>query len=878
MKVLKFGGTSVGSKEAIAQVVCIVAKELDQLSSQNDGASASPVRCPVAVVASAFGGGTDQLRRMGELAAQGDQSYLPLFHSFHQRHMDAVQLLEGEEARSELQKRLGKLLEDLQNVLKGALLVGEVSLRTMDLIMSFGERLSCLVLAHALAQRVSCLVEYLDARELVKTDTAYGAATVIFEKTDKLIREYFEQTEHLAKLQVITGFLGSTESGETVTLGRGGSDFTASIFGAALRATEIQIWTDVEGVFTADPRKVPRAFPIPCMSYEETMEMAHFGAKVIYPPTMAPAMKYNIPIRIKNTFKPELDGTIICDSTDKAKFFASSDASAFHGCCGISSIDRIALLNLQGCGMIGVAGVSKRLFGALAKECINIILISQASSEHSICIAIAPEVAHKAKKVVEKEFELEIFRQHIDRVDVRTQLAIIALVGENMQEQVGISARLFGALSTAHVNVVAIAQGSSEHNISTVIKQEDTAKGLQAIHSAFFASDGTRYSPRKHNPASASSSRTSSFEGAHVYLMGIGGVGSALLRQIAEKQKEKENKKKEDEQDEDWFTVDIKVVAIANSRKMLFSQNGISLDSWDSDLQQRGEQCDLSAFLSRMKADALPNSVFVDCTSNAEVATLYHDILSQQKVHVVAANKKANSSSHARYLDLKRAKESARVKFLYETNVGAGLPVISTLQALVGSGDKVISIEALLSGTLSYIFSTFSSPNSSASFSEIVKEAQMKGYTEPDPREDLSGMDVGRKLLILARECGLSLEMEDISVENLIPLNCRKAPNIEFFTKLKESDAEWEKLRCEALQEGKALRYVASLNLKERKAKVSLQKVGPEHNCFPIKGSENVVVFRTQRYDYMPLVIKGPGGGFEVTAAGVFADINRIFI
>ncbi len=804
MKILKFGGTSVGSVENIKKIIAIATK-----SQQNDH---------IAVIVSAFSKITDKLIEIGNLAAHGDKKYLEILAEIKIRHLDAAKELIVSNSPEALEE-IEKTLQELQNILEGIFLIKEISKRTLDLIMSFGERLS----AYIISQSIDA--EFLDSRTLIKTDENFGNAKVNFPVTNKNIREYFAQHP---KLQIITGYISSTTNNETTTLGRGGSDYTASIFGAALEATEIEIWTDVDGIMTANPKQVKKAFSIDKISYIEAMEMSHFGAKVIYPPTMVPAMNQNIPIIIKNTLNPNFPGSII-----------GKESSAEFPIKGISSISDIALLRLQGSGMIGVPGVSKRLFGSLSSEKINIILISQASSEHSICFAVEPKSADHAKKTIETEFEQEIKAKQIDPVVIEKDLSIIAVVGENMRRTPGIAGKIFTALGKNGINISAIAQGSSELNISTVIPKIDENKALNAIHDTFFLS-GTKT--------------------LNIFLVGCGQIGTTLLNQI----------KNQNDFLQKNQSLEIKLICIANSKKTLLDKDGIDLKTWKEQLE-KSAQFNIEEFIEKMLKQNLPNSIFIDCTGNEKITENYEKIL-KNSISIVTPNKKANSGTYENYLKLKETARKSNIKFLYETNVGAGLPVISTLQDLLYSGDKIIKIEAVLSGTLSYIFNSFTGDKT---FSEIVLEAQKKGYTEPDPRDDLNGIDAARKILILAREIGLPLEMKDIEVENLVPEDCRQTSGVEeFFTKLSNHNQEYSDKLAQAQSEQKRLCYIAKIE--NGKACVKLEAVGKNHPFSALSGSDNIVSFTTNRYFERPLVIKGPGAGAEVTAAGVFADIIRI--
>ncbi len=778
----------------------------------------------MAVVFSAFGGVTDQLIQISELAWKSDSAYKEKLGEMEKRHLDAVRELISITHQTSILAQVKFQLNELDDVLHGVFLVKERTTRTLDYIMSFGERLSAFIIAEAFKDR-GIEAEYLDARNVVRTDAQFGNARVDFETTNKLIRDHFKNHD---QLQIVTGFIATSETGETTTLGRSGSDFTAAIFAGALHATDLEIWTDVDGMMTADPRLVKKAFTVPAMSYEEAMELSHFGAKVIFPATMKPAMAQGIPIWIKNTFNPTAIGTLISANPTNGKLIK-----------GISSMNGISLVNVQGSGLIGVVGFSMRLFSTLANEKINVILISQASSEHSICVAIESSSAGKAKAAIDREFHHEIRDELIDEIKCTDNLAIIAVVGDGMKHHSGSSGRMFAALGRNGVNVVAIAQGSSERNISAVIEQPDVAKALNSLHEAFFLSD------RKV---------------AHVFLVGTGLIGTVLTRQMDEQFEKLSGESK----------LEIKINGIANSKKMLFHEDGLELAGSISKMKQEGEAMNLSDFVSRMIKLNLSNSIFVDCTSSDQVADVYQAVL-EANISIVTPNKKANSGNMARYKLLKETARKKSIRFLYETNVGAGLPVINTLNDLLLSGDQVVRVEAVLSGTLNFLFSSF---NEGTLFSEIVKEAKQKGYTEPDPRDDLSGMDVARKILILSRETGLELELNDVTVENLVPQDCRSGSIDDFFSNLKKHDNEFEKLRASAAARDEKLRYMAVLE--NEKVKVGLTSVGREHPFYSLSGSDNIILLTTSRYRDRPMVIRGPGAGAEVTAAGVFADIIRI--
>jgi len=814
MKVLKFGGSSVAKPERIKGVLDIL-KEYYTKGEK------------FTVVFSAFGGVTDLLLKMGDLASRGDDSYLDHFKEFSCRYIKAVEeLLDSAMLQEGVLAEVERNHEVLKNLLYGVFLVREASARTMDYVLSFGERNACFIIAAALRQ-YGINAAYLDARKIIKTDRNFGSANVNFNLTYEKIKDYYEQRP---EIQIVTGFIASAKGGLTTTLGRGGSDYTASLLAAGLDAKQIEIWTDVDGVLTADPRKVKKAFTIPSMTYAEAMEMSHFGAKVIYPPTLQPALQKHIPIAIKNTFNPAFAGTLISQKAD----------ANGHAVKGISSINNIALLTLSGSGMVGVPGTAARLFACLAQAEINVILITQGSSEQSISFAIQPQYSSKAKKRIEKEFEYEIEKGLVDLVKVEDNLSVVAIIGENMRYQPGISGRLFRALGKNGVNAVAIAQGSSELNISVVISRADEGKALNALHEAFFLSDTKEL---------------------HLFMVGVGLIGGTLIKQIQEQGKFLKEKR----------SLEIKITGLANSKKMLFSEEGIDLNSWKGQLDDSSKKMDIVQFVGRMKEMNLSNTIFVDNTASDKVANYYETIL-DKSISISTPNKIATSSAYLQYQRLKTIANKRGVQFLYETNVGAGLPVISTLNDLINSGDRIIKIEGVLSGSLSFIFNSFKEGNK---FSAIVKEAKKKGLTEPDPRVDLNGIDVRRKLIILARETGIPLEAADVQIENILPEAARNAETVdEFFEELENADGHFEKLRAVAAKEKKALRMIAKLE--DGKANIGLKAVDSSHPFYSLSGSDNMIVFTTERYKDRPLVVRGPGAGAEVTAAGLFAEIITI--
>lgn len=814
MKVLKFGGSSVGTPDRILQVVDIL---------KNDYASGEPFT----VVFSAFKGITDSLVEMGRLAENGDDHYGLLFDEFTSRHQKVINdLLPPGDLREETAATIRQSHEVLKNLLYGIFLIREASSRTLDYVLSFGERSSAYIIAQTLVQK-GLPSEFLDARKIIKTDKQFGAAQVDFDATFSRIQSHYK--EH-PKVQVVTGFVASAKGGLTTTLGRGGSDYTASILAAGLGASCIEIWTDVRGVLTADPRRVDRALTIPELTYGEAMEMSHFGAKVIYPPTLLPATKLNIPLFIKNTFEPEFEGTRISRTTQ-------DKSTAVRG---ISSINSIALLTLSGSGLFGVPGIAARLFNSMALAEINIILITQGSSEHSISFAVKPDTADKAKRCVQKEFELEIERGIVNGIRVETNLSVVAIIGENMRYQPGIASRMFQALGNNGINAVAIAQGSSELNISVVISQEDETKALNALHESFFLSD---------------------VKTLHLFIVGVGLIGGTLLEQI-----ESQNNYLRQHRG-----LEIKVVALANTKRMLFDSAGIDLLNWRESLKSSDKTIDLALFIGKMKELNLSNTIFVDNTADTRVASFYEAILNES-ISISTPNKVATSSSYLQYQRLRNIANKRGVQFMYETNVGAGLPIISTLRDLMDSGDEVQSIEGVLSGSLSYIFNQF---DGSRPFHEVVAEAKEKGFTEPDPRIDLSGQDVKRKILILSRESGFELEPEQVQVDNFLPEEVMEAESIElFFEKLEQAAPYFDELLKKAKSEGKMLRMLASY--KTGSARVGLSSVSHDSPFASLSGSDNMIVFKTARYQDRPLVVTGPGAGAEVTAAGVFSEIIRI--
>lgn len=812
MKVLKFGGTSVATAEAIERVIEISGSRLE------DG--------NVAVVVSALGGITDGLIRSSELAAEGEEEYLTVLEPIEQRHAEVItNLLSGEQQHT-TQANIDSMLGELRDILRGIYLVRECSPRTLDMVQSLGERMSSYIISEAFK---ACGVDacLLDSRELITTDRNFGKATVDFEITNADIRDRFDTASALA---VMPGFVAYSQEGETTTLGRGGSDYTASIVAAALTADALEIWTDVSGMMTADPRKVKKAFPIERITFKEALELSHFGAKVLYPPSVQPVLDQHIPLWIKNTFAPEDHGTLLTID-------AEEDSTAIRG---ISSIEEVALLSLNGAGMVGVPGFSRRLFGALAQEEINIILITQASSEHSITFGIEPAGAARACNAVNKEFEYEISLNKVAPLEVEEHLSIIALVGDNMRNQVGTSGTMFSTLGRNGINIRAIAQGSSERNISCVIPSRDVKKALNVLHESFFLSDTKRIS---------------------LFLVGVGNVGSAFIDQVKQQQ----------EYLREAGGIDLRVVGMANSRKMLIEEEGVDLSRWAEALDSEGTPSSLEGFIEQMKALNLRNSVFIDNTASDIVAGTYQGVMAAN-VNVVTPNKIAAADSVAVYQELHATARKYNVKYLYETNVGAGLPVISTLKDLIRSGDRVQKIQAVLSGSLNFIFNNLAADRS---FADVVRQAQDEGYTEPDPRIDLSGKDVMRKILILARDSGTPMEFDEVGNNSFLPEACQATDSVDaFYASLEANQAHFEALRATAEAAGERLKFVATFA--DGAASVGLQSFPASHPFYNLDGKDNIVLFTTDRYPDQPLVVKGAGAGAAVTASGVFADVIRI--
>ncbi len=803
MKVLKFGGTSVGSAENIKKVKSIV------LQQKGD----------VIVVVSALGGITDKILSAARNASSGSGDFHTDLAQIKKQHEEIIhELFNGSGSIIPIVR---ELLDELEQILTGITLVGELTTKTLDRIAGIGERISSHIVAQFLGAR------RFDSSELIRTDSNFGKALVDFPITNASLKEAFNGFSGIA---VLPGFISKNGKGEFTTLGRGGSDYTAAIVAAALDVEILEIWTDVNGFMTADPRVISKAYSIPELTYSEAMELSHFGAKVIYPPTILPVYQKGIPVLIKNTFDPENPGTRISKSVENG---------IERPIKGISSISGITLVTLQGIGMVGVTGISMRLFTALAHVNINVILISQASSENSISVAIEEQVVEKAESAIHNEFEKEINNGQISKIEMESDLSIVAIVGEHMKHTTGIAGKLFSTIGRSGVNVIAIAQGASELNISWVVRNEELRKTLNVVHESFFLSENIEL---------------------NVFLMGIGTVGGNLLQQISQQQEELLREKH----------LKMKLTGVANSKKMLFQRDGINITTFREEMDKSGSISSLEGFVEEIKNMNIYNSVFVDCTASEKVASVYKELL-QSNVAIVAANKVAASSAYSNYSELKKLAKQKGIKFLFETNVGAGLPIINTLNDLVNSGDKILKIEAVLSGTLNYIFNNISEKNT---FSKTIRSAKEAGFSEPDPRVDLSGVDVARKILILARESGYKIEMEDIRIQRFIPDDFFEGTLEEFWEKVPQLDEEFEEKRKKLAVENKKWRFVA--RFENGIAEAGLQEVGITHAFYDLEGSNNLVIYTTERYHEFPMLIKGYGAGASVTAAGVFADLIKV--
>ena len=814
MKIYKFGGTSLGSAGRIKNVADIIAGALHD--------------CKLIVVVSAIHRVTDLLLESASKASSGDIGYQSTVEELEQLHLSIAGELFSGALLQDVTASIRAELSELHDIVQGLFLLGELSEKSLALVLGFGERLSARMVSSYLQERHIASFS-VDARELIVTDANYVDARVDAHASELKIRKRFASFEGVP---VVTGFIAAATDGSSTTLGRGGSDYTASILGAAFESSEIWIWTDVDGFFSADPKRVRDARVLPYISYAEAMELSHAGARVLHPLAVQPAMKAGIPVLIKNSFNPEAKGTRI-------ERVAPSEISQILPVTGLSSINKVVLLNMSGSGMVGVPGVASRLFTCLARHSINIIFISQASSEQSITLAITPSQAAKAKTILEEEFFDEIESRQIEPFVIRRNLAMIAVVGNNMSGHPGVSAQLFETLGKNGINVIAVAQGASEMNISLVIEAHDEDKALNCIHESFFLSQ------RK----------------VHLFIAGTGTIAKSLIGQISAHRLNLQ-------QDND---LDVVVCGMANTRNIAFDHNGIDLENWQSALLPRIEHHGIEGYLQLIREKNLHNTIFVDCTASARVAEMYPDLL-LANISVVTANKLGMAGPWPLYRSIREAQRKSNARFLYETNVGAGLPIINTLNDLKNSGDKIISIEGVLSGTLSFIFNEL---RKGGRFSEIVRRAQEAGYTEPDPRDDLSGADFARKFLILGRELGFTLEFGDVVCESLVPQEYRGEMTVpEFLDRLSAVDAWYADAIAEAAKEGMTIAYAGEI--RDGKASIGVKRIPLASPIAGLSGSENMVVFTTERYRTTPLVVRGPGAGGEVTAGGVFADILRI--
>ena len=808
MKVMKFGGTSVGSVNSILSVKKIVESAGE----------------PVIVVVSALGGITDQLISTSRMAATGDAAYEGAYREIVRRHEEMVKgVIPAGETQTLLHYQVNELLDELKDIFQGIYLIKDLSPKTSDTIVSYGERLSSLIASRLIQGAV-----WFDSRTFIKTEKKHNKHTLDTELTNRLVREAFKE---IPQVSLVPGFISSDKvSGDVTNLGRGGSDYTAAVIAAALGADSLEIWTDVDGFMTADPRVISTAYTISELTYVEATELCNFGAKVVYPPTIYPVCHKNIPILIKNTFNPDGQGTVIKQHVDHTKSKAIK---------GISSINDTSLITVQGLGMVGVIGVNYRIFKALAKNGISVFLVSQASSENSTSIGVRNADADLACEVLNEEFAKEIEMGEISPIQAEKNLATVAIVGENMKHTPGIAGKLFGTLGRNGINVIACAQGASETNISFVVDSKSLRKSLNVIHDSFFLSE---------------------YQVLNLFICGVGTVGGSLVEQIRQQQKKlmMENGLK------------LHVVGIIDATKAMFSRAGFDLGNYREELKEKGTDSSLDTIREEIIGMNIFNSVFVDCTASPDIASLYKDFL-QHNISVVAANKIAASSAYENYRELKLIARQRGVKYLFETNVGAGLPIINTINDLIHSGDKILKIEAVLSGTLNYIFNKISAD---VPFSRTIKMAQEERYSEPDPRIDLSGKDVIRKLVILAREAGYKLEQEEVEKNLFVPNDFFEGSLEDFWKKVPSLDADFEARRKVLESENKHWRFVAKLE--NGKASVGLQEVDRNHPFYGLEGSNNIILLTTERYKEYPMMIQGSGAGAGVTAAGVFADIMSI--
>ena len=813
MKVLKFGGTSVGSVESILSLKQIVLKEAKEQ--------------PIVVVVSALGGITDKLIATSKLAIAGDERYRDEFDAIVDRHHKMIDtIITDAKSREQLFNTVDALLEQLRSIYFGVYLIRDLSEKTQDAIVSYGERLSSNIVATLIKG-----AKWYDSREFIKTERKLGKHVLDADLTNKLVRQTFAD---MPRISLVPGVISRDRDTDEVTnLGRGGSDYTAAIIAAALDAEVLEIWTDVDGFMTADPRVIKSAYTINELSYIEAMELCNFGAKVIYPPTIYPVCVKNIPIKVKNTFNPEHPGTLIKEKIE-------GDHKPIKG---ISSINGTALITVTGLSMVGVIGVNRRIFSVLAQNGISVFMVSQASSENSTSIGVKEDDADAAAQVLNEEFSKEIETGAMYTMIVERGLATIAIVGENMKHTPGIAGKLFGTLGRSGISIIACAQGASETNISFVVNSDSLRKSLNVIHDSFFLSE---------------------YKVLNLFLCGVGTVGAKLIEQIRSQQESLMQESR----------LKLNVVGIASSRNAIFNRDGIDLENYMEELKS-SEPSDTKKLLDSIVSMNIFNSVFVDCTASKEIASIYQSLL-EHNDSVVAANKVAASSDYENYQNLKRTARDRGVKFRFETNVGAGLPIIGTINDLRNSGDKILKIEAVLSGTLNYIFNALSSD---VPFSQTIHQAKELGYAEPDPRIDLSGMDVVRKLVILTREAGYRIEQEDVVKNLFVPDSYFEGSVEDFWRKIPSLDEEFEKKRQEASANNQRFRFVAKMEVAEDgkvNASVGLQLVGISHSFYELEGSNNIVTLTTERYKEYPMLIQGYGAGASVTAAGVFANVMSI--